>query len=378
MKILFVTPLNIFPPYWGGGVRTYELVKYLAKRHEVFLIYPNYKQFEKADPRKYKKKLRGLGVKIYGMNPLIKIGHPLVKYINPEIVLKGIQLIFSEDIDLIICDYPWAGIDALGIYLLTKRIKPLVFIEHNVEFLLKEKLRARYVPLMKLLERIICKCSKKIITVSEIDKQNLRDNLNIKSNKIFVLENGFDEKKFYHNSKNNHKIRKQWKIGDNPLILFDGKLDYAPNREALFFIFYNIMPKVLEKVPNAKFMIVGGGLDIEFIHPSLTFTGLVDNIEDYVNAADAVIVPIVSGGGTRIKIIESIACKKTIISTTKGAEGLINELTEPFVKITDDWNSFSDLIVESVQNKNHKRLSKEFKMRYAWHNIYKKIDGIIK
>jgi len=375
MKILFITPLNIFPPYWGGGVRTYELIKYLTKKHQVFLLFPNYKQFENADPTKYRKELEDLGVKIYGINSLVKIQQPLVKHINPEIVLKGLQLIFSKKIDLIICDYPWSGIDALTIYFLTK--KPMIFIEHNVEYLIKEQTRSRYIPLFKQLEKLLCKYSKKIIVVSEIDKKRLYK-LSVKSNKIFVIENGFDEKKFYPNSKNNQKVREQWNVGNSPMILFDGKLNYPPNREALFFIYYNIMTKVLEKVPGAKFMVVGGGLDVKFIHPSLIFTGLVDNIEDYLNAADVIIVPIVSGGGTRIKIIEAIGCGKTVITTSKGAEGLVNRLTLPFLKIADDWKLFSEYIISTIKGgEKYKKVPRGFIKKYSWDKIYEKIDSVV-
>jgi len=375
MNILFITPLNIFPPYWGGGIRTYELLKYLSKEHQVFLLFPNYKQFENTDPRKHKKELKKLGVKIYGLNSLIKIQHPLVKFINPEIILKGLELIFSEKIDLIICDYPWSGINALVIYFLTK--KPMVFIEHNIESMIKEQMRARYVLLFKLLEKLLCKHSKKITTVSEIDKKIL-SKFGVEPNKIHVIENGFNEKKFYPNPKNNQKVRKQWNVGDDPLILFDGKLDYPPNREALFFIYYNIMPKVLEKIPEAKFMIVGGGLDIEFIHPSLIFTDLVDNIEDYVNASDVVITPIKTGGGTRLKIIEAIGCGKIVVTTSKGVEGLVNKLTLPFLKITDNWDLFSKYIISIMKKeKNYKKVSKDFIKKYSWNEIYKKIDNVI-
>jgi len=376
MKILFVTPLNVFPPHWGGGVRTYQLLKYLSKKHEVFLIYPNHKQFENSNPRKYKTELKNLGVKIYGINSLIKIQHSLVKFINPEIVLKGAELVISKNIDLIVCDYPWAGIDALSIHLLTR--KPMIFIEHNVEFLIKEQLRARYAFLLKIIERILCRCSKKITTVSEMDKQNLYKKFNLEPDKIVVLENGFDEKRFYINHKNDQKIRNQLGIGDSPFILFDGKLNYAPNKEALFFIYYNIMSKVLEKIPNAKFVIVGGGLDIEFIHPSLIFTGLVENIEDYINAADVVIAPIMSGGGTRIKIIEAIGCGKTVVTTSKGVEGLVNRLILPFLKIEDDWNSFAKSIISTIKEDGKcKKVSETFIKKYSWNEIYKKFDEII-
>jgi glycosyltransferase involved in cell wall biosynthesis len=192
-----------------------------------------------------------------------------------------------------------------------------------------------------------------------------------------VVENGFDKNVFYANKKNIEKIRKKYNLKDCPIILFFGKLDYPPNKEAVYKIRWQILPLVLEKIPNAKFLIVGKKYEFGINHESMIFTGLVDNISDYINAADVVIVPLLAGGGTRIKILESIACGKTVVSTTKGAEGLINELTKPFLKIADDWETFSNYIVETIKNPGNKKVPKEFVERYAWQNIYKKFEKIL-
>lgn len=375
MKILFITPLYLFPPYWGGGVRTYNLVKYLAKKHQVFLLSPFYPQFEEKKTSYHRIELKKMGVKIFTPRPLIKIEHPFTKHINPEVILKGLEIILTEKVDLIICDYPWSGVNVLFLHFLTKI--PFIFHEHNIEHVIKDEIRARYGKMMKILELILCKKAKKIVVVSRKDKEILIRN-GIKRGKIEIVENGFDEDNFYPNSKNVVKIRKKYGIGNNPIILFFGKLDYPPNKEAVYKIRWDILPKILEKIPNAKFLIVGKKYEFKIEHEAMIFTGLVDNIEDYVNAADVVIVPILAGSGTRIKILEAIACGKIVVSTTKGAEGLINKLTKPFLKIADDWKTFSDYVVETIQNPVDKKPPKEFIKKYSWRHIYKKIDKILK
>jgi glycosyltransferase involved in cell wall biosynthesis len=229
---------------------------------------------------------------------------------------------------------------------------------------------------MKTLELLLCKHAKKIITVCENDRKKLIK-LDINEGKIFIFENGFNEKKFYPNQKHGEKIRKKLGVKENPLIFFCGKLDYPPNKEAVYIIRWKILPKVLEKVPNAKFLIVGGGYEFNIKHDSMIFTGVVDNIQDYINASDVVITPLLKGGGTRIKILEAIACGKTVITTKKGAEGLMNELTQPFLKLADNWDEFSNKIIESIKNPKNNKVPKEFVKKYSWQNIYRKIDRIL-
>lgn len=376
MRVLFITPFYLFPPYWGGGIRTYNLIRNLAKTHEVYLVCPLYRQFENNKTNVHRLELEKLSVKVFTPSPLIRLEHPFTKHINPEVVLKGLEIILTKKIDVIVCDYPWSGINTLVMHFFLR--KPFVFHEHNIEYIIKDEIRARYGRLMKLLELILCISSERIAVVSQNDKDILLKEFKINEKKITVIENGFDDNIFFPNQKNTEKIRKKYNLKNNPIVLFFGKLDYPPNKEAVYKIRWEILPKVLEKIPNAKFLIVGKEYEFNMKHESMIFTGLVDNIEDYVNAADVVIVPVLAGSGTRIKILESIACNKIIVSTKKGAEGLVNKLTEPFLKITDNWENFSDYIVKSIQDPENKKVSEEFIKKYSWQNIYDKFNEILK
>jgi len=376
MNILFITPLYLFPPYWGGGTRTYNLVKYLAGKHKIYLVSPFYRQFEEKKINGHRIELKKIDVEIFTPNPLIRIEHPFTKHINPEVILKCIEILLTKKIDIIICDYPWSGINLLVANFFFR--KPFIFHEHNIEYKIKDEIRAKYGKLMKILELILCKLAKRIVTVSQKDKKILVKELGINPKKIFVVENGFDEKVFRPNSKNTKEIREKYNLKDDPVILFFGKLDYPPNKDAVYKIRWNILPLVLEKIPNAKFLIVGKKYEFRIEHENMIFTGLVDNIQDYINAADVVIVPLLAGGGTRIKILEAIACGKIVISTSKGVEGLVNKITKPFLKIANNWETFSALILETLKRREKRKVSKEFIKKYSWKNIYKKFDKILK
>lgn len=371
MKILVITPFNIFPPYWGGGQRTYHLIKSLAQQHKVYLIFPSYPQFQDANPKMYQEEMKKLGVEIRPIDNWFK--WQIIEFLNPFLFLKSLYLLFSKRIEFIICDYPWSGVYTLLLHFLTR--KPYIFFEHNIEYKIKEQTKSKYTNLMKLLEILLCKFAKLIVVVSKKNKQELIK-LGVNKKKILILENGFDSHRFFPNDKFRKIIRKKLKIKDNEvLVFFCGKLDYAPNIEALYSIRWKILPKVVKRV-NAKFVIVGGGknrLDPNLRHPNMIFTGVVNEIERYLNAADVVIVPITKGSGTRIKVLEAIACGKVVIATKKGVESLVNKLTKPFLRITDNWEIFSKYIKEASKGFKNRTPPQEFIQKYSWGEIYKKL-----
>ena len=378
MKILFITPFNILPPYWGGGQRTYHLVKYLAKKHKVFLIFPSYKQFKHIDKKiieKYSKELRKENVSFYSIGNWLKF--QVIEHINLLIFFKSLFLVIFKKIDLIICDYPWSGGYVMLLKFFTE--KPYILMEHNIEYLIKEQTKSKYSKLMKFIEILLSKHAKYVVTVSNKEKEIL-EKLGIQKKKIQVIENGFDSERFFVNNKVRKKIRKKLGIGNEQVIFFCGKFDYAPNVEAVYNIYWEILPRVIKKIPDVKFLIVGSGMNghsFNFTDKHILFTGPVENIQDYLNASDVVICPVTKGGGTRIKVLEGIACGKMVISTSKGVEGLLNKTTKPFIKVANDWKTFSYDIIENVR-KSNKKVSKKFVEKYAWKNVYKKIDRIIK
>ncbi|MFB6088225.1 MAG: glycosyltransferase family 4 protein, partial [Candidatus Aenigmatarchaeota archaeon] len=335
------------------------------------MILPSYKQFKSREGSRYKSKLRSMGANIDVIGPPTS----WIQYINPNILLKSLEKIIEENIDYIICDYPWSGIYTLILNKITK--VPFFLMEHNVEYEVAEQTEYESPELTKTLEKKVCKKSKRVFCVSKRDKKKISKEFDIEKNRISVMKNGFNADIFNPENGNGHKIRDKLGIGDEPLIFFCGKMDYIPNSEAVGLIYHEIMPRVLEKIPEAKFLIVGGGYELDYKHDSMIFTGVVDRIVDYLKASDFVITPLRRGGGTRIKVLEAIACGKDVISTPKGVEGLLNKYTEPFISVENDWNDFADRLVDKIKKREDPVPRKEFFEKYAWKNIFEKIDDYI-
>ena len=380
-KILIISPFNIFPPYWGGASRIYNLAKYLAKEYKVVLLCNEYKQIKKAniDCNEYYELSSNANFKLH----FVKSPSKFSQIFNPFLILEGIETIKNEKPDIILAEFAWSGFHAIVLGFISQ--VPYILDEHNVEFLRFERMKRgnRITQFMiKLYEKLACTFASKIFCVSEVDRDFLISKLGIKKEKIVIVPNGVDTNKFYPDVMKREKIRQKLGIDRNtPLFLFFGKLDYKPNLEAVNIIYYKILPNVFEKEPEAKVIIVGNGSlgsDIKKLkHKNPIFVGFAERIQDYINTCDFVICPLISGGGTRIKILESIACGKQVISTSLGAEGLINEATKGNLIIADDWNQFSKEVVKLIRTKTTK-VPKKFRSAYDWGKIVKKVEQHLK
>lgn len=112
-------------------------------------------------------------------------------------------------------------------------------------------------------------------------------------------------------------------------LLFFGRMDYQPNRDALDYFAAEILPRLRERM-DVTVSVVGAGIDARMEelargNPELRLVGRVDDIRAAIASAAIVIVPLRMGGGTRLKILEALAMGKAIVSTSIGAEGLAVE-----------------------------------------------------
>ena len=112
-----------------------------------------------------------------------------------------------------------------------------------------------------------------------------------------------------------------------PVLLFQGAMDWYPNRDAVEFFVNNIFPFILKQFPSARFVVAGRNPPPEFVkrlevRDSVEFTGTVPDMRPYLSSATLVVVPLRLGSGTRIKILEACAAGKAVVSTKLGAEGL--------------------------------------------------------
>lgn len=370
-KILIISPFNIFPPYSGSANRIYNLVKYLSRINRVFLLCNNYKRIC-SDENKSEYVSNLPNTVLYFVRSFKKLS----QIINPLLLLEGLKIIKVNRPDYVIAEFTWSGLHAILLHFLTG--VPYILDEHNVEFLRFERIKRGnklLIFLLKQYEKLSCIFAHKIFCVSEVDRNLLIQNLNIDKNKIIIVPNGIDADKIYLNEGKKETIRNELNIKENEkIILFYGTLDYKPNLEAVEIIYKEILPRIINKMPTTKFLVVGYNPPLKYKHNSIIFTGVVDNLIDYINVSDLVICPLTSGGGTRIKILESIACGKTVVSTSMGAEGLIDEESKDFLKIADDWDKFSEEIINLIKFPKKGKLPKKFIEKYDWKNIINKLN----
>ncbi len=139
-----------------------------------------------------------------------------------------------------------------------------------------------------------------------------------------------------------------------PSIFHIGALDWIPNQEGIIWFLDNVLPNLLEKHPTLKFYIAGRNAPQSFINklnkPNIVFVGEVDNAYDFMNSKAVMIVPLLSGSGMRIKIIEGMALGKTIISSSIGTEG-ISSTHDKNILIANTPQEFLNEVEKTLINK---------------------------
>jgi glycosyltransferase involved in cell wall biosynthesis len=132
-----------------------------------------------------------------------------------------------------------------------------------------------------------------------------------------------------------------------------GALDWMPNQEAIQWFLAKVWPVVYLKHPEAKFYIAGRNLPYwitELSIPGVIIIGEVASAAHFINSKEIMVVPLLSGSGMRIKIIEGMALGKAIISTSIGAEG-INFTSGEDIMIADSPEAFAHAMSELLNGK---------------------------
>jgi glycosyltransferase involved in cell wall biosynthesis len=294
----------------------------------------------------------------------------LFRAIDPYLLMKLLFVCKKEQIDLIQCEFPPTTV--FTSFILKKLLNiPLVFDAHNIEserMRGSAKLRPLYASITKQMEMTICRICDSIFVVSENDKEKLL-NWNISSNRIEVIPNSVDLHKF-SSTVQGTGVRNKYNLNNDIVIIFHGALGYSPNKEAVNIIEKNIFPQIQKYYPSAHLLLVGSDPP-EGLPPYFVVTGYVENLPEYIAAADLAIVPLLRGGGTRIKILEYMACGKAIVSTVKGAEGLnLQNGVDIFITEYPD-SKFVDSVLKLIADSSLRRsmginARKKAELLYDW------------
>ena len=115
-------------------------------------------------------------------------------------------------------------------------------------------------------------------------------------------------------------------IEGHPKFYHIGSMNWMPNEEGIRWFIDEVLPKTVEKVPQFVYHLAGRNMPewlTNLNNPNINVIGEVPDAKEFVSNHDVAIVPLLSGSGIRIKIIESMAMGKTVITTRVGAEGIL-------------------------------------------------------
>jgi glycosyltransferase involved in cell wall biosynthesis len=235
-----------------------------------------------------------------------------------------------------------------------------------------------YIP---ILERVVVKyTANHIITVSSNDKSRLIEKYGVAEEKIAVIPSGAK----IINLKtidNKNETRKGFGIRENEIvILFHGSYSYHPNKEAIDLIIDYVAPIIGKEFENVLFLLAGNGTPI-VEKMNVKSIGFVEDLYSLLNIADIAIVPILQGGGTRLKILDYMGVGVPIVTTKKGIEGINAKNSEHAIIVDDVNEEFIDAVILLVNNKeererigaNSRRLVEE---EYDWDKIGEKLEGL--
>ncbi len=138
-----------------------------------------------------------------------------------------------------------------------------------------------------------------------------------------------------------------------------GAMDWGPNLEGIMWFLDEIWPKLNKKFPTLKLYLAGRNMSSEIFkvkHHNVELIGEVDNAIDFMQSKAIMVVPLLSAGGIRVKIIEGLALGKCVVSTSLGAEG-INCTDDKNIMLADTPDQWIKAIEKLKDNKKRAEVS---------------------
>ncbi len=365
MKILWVSPFFLHPTDRGAQIRTLGILKQLHLRHEVHFATLSDPENEEGKRRSTEYCTQAYAVPhapprrgspaffTQAMGSLLS-STPLAisRYDSPELRAIVSKLTASGSFDAVVCDFLASAPNVAD-------LRNCVLFQHNVETTIWERhlehakspLKRFYFDLqakrMFRYEARICQTAAYVIAVSAIDADRFRQNFQV--SRVTDVPTGVDLDYF----------RPPGDSATAADLVFTGSMDWLPNIDGILWFAQEVLPLIHQQRPTCTVAVVGRRptREVEELasrHPGLTVTGTVPDIRPYLWGSSVAIVPLRIGGGTRLKIYESMAAGVPIVSTTVGAEGLTCHQNEDIV-LADSPEDFARRCVELLESVESRR-----------------------
>lgn len=338
MKVLFVSNKFPYPPKDGGTIATFQHVWGLATNGaDVTVLSINTKKHYcdiSAIPPEVSSRIN---CKAVYMDTTLSAFHALKNLLFSKLPYNAVRFItyeFEKALVEVLQEQPFDIIQLEGLYLcpyipiIRSHSKALIsYRAHNIEHeiwqrnLSREKnhLKKRYLKILasRLLdfEKSFVNQYDLLVPITARDGQTFAEWGNTRP--VHVSPTGI--------SPRNYEPLPQKTV--YPTVFHLGALDWFPNQEGLLWFLRTVWRYLSKDFPEVRFCIAGRNAPEWLISEfkkfrNIEFLGEVEDAHAFLNAHAIMVVPLLSGGGMRIKIVEGMALQKTIVSTPVGAEGI--------------------------------------------------------
>jgi glycosyltransferase involved in cell wall biosynthesis len=358
-KILALTSRLPYPPREGHQLRSWHMLRALAKQHEVTLL-----SFVRDDDapdaagplRDAVARLEMFPVPSEGSRVALGLAlargvigrHPFVveKYASPALHACIAEILPHVDV---------VHVDMLPLATLIGPTQiPIVLNAHNVEHeLLQRRIEIETRPLhraflrtqvarLKQFETEVCRRAARILACSDIDAKQLA--ALAPQTPVTVVPNGVDADAIEPSLEAPRRCDR---------MIFVGQMSWFPNRDGVEWFLADILPRIVRVKPDAKFALVGKNVGLQVpaaVSRNVELLGFVDDLVPVMRDAAVYVVPLRAGSGTRLKVLEAMAFGKAIVTTHIGSEGItlqdgVNAL------YADDADAFAAAVVRVMDDR---------------------------
>ena len=334
MNILLLCNKSPYPPSEGGPMAMNSIVTGLIEAgHTVKVMAFNSDKYHvdiESIPEDYRKKTNiefvniDLRIKLFEAfkNLFSDESYHVKRFVSDEFNKRLIQVLEKEQFDIVQLEMIYM---APYIETIRKHSKATIVLRaHNVEHKIWERMAKKTVffakrwyinHLVRTLKKYEMGILEKVDGIAAITLTDAAYFRRVTVTPIIDLPFGVDIDKF----------NPVFEVGDTPTFYHIGSMNWMPNEEAIKWFLKNVWNEVHERIPEAKLYLAGRNMPkwlLKKKKKNIIVMGEVPDAHEFVNEHNIAIVPLLSGSGMRIKIIESMALGKTVITTLVGAEGI--------------------------------------------------------
>lgn len=358
MKILYLLPYTPAPATFGGAMRVFHLMRLASEHNDVSVL--SYGQPEQEEMLRSSLKGRVTNIKIitnfwpqylrraaqlYSLVSNHSFFYMLAR--SKEMQANITRILEKYDFDIVQTEFAHMG----SFELATNAHK--VLDAHNVEYDNFRRMAEKTRSLLRRLhynseskkffheEQTACRQHDSVFVTSRRDKIIL-DTL-VPEIPKYVIPNGVDSSFFTPSNETPEPYS----------MVFTGSMSYVPNNDGMVHFLDDIFPRILKKIPQAKIYIVGSRPMADLRRRSshnIIITDYVDDVRPFIWRSSVYVVPLRMGSGTRLKVLEAMAMKKPIVTTSIGCEG-IDVVNGESAIITDEPEVFADAVIRLLTDR---------------------------